>query len=133
VNRLLVVAQALSDASRVRALLALDAQELCACQLVELLRLAPSTVSRHMAMLQQAHLVESRKSSRWVHYRIRRKSAPAEAREALAWVRRAASRDPAVTADRRRLARILRAMPADACAAGSCRVVGAPASRSAGR
>lgn len=44
--------------------------ELCVCQLVELLRLATPTVSRHLAVLQGARLVESRKDGRWVYYRI---------------------------------------------------------------
>jgi transcription termination factor Rho len=35
--------------------------ELCVCQIVELLQLAPSTTSKHMSILRQARLVESRK------------------------------------------------------------------------
>ncbi len=52
----------------VAALLRYD--ELCVCQLVELLQLATPTVSRHMAVLQGARLVQSRKDGRWVYYRI---------------------------------------------------------------
>jgi DNA-binding transcriptional ArsR family regulator len=44
--------------------------ELCVCQIIELLSLAPSTVSKHMAILKAAGLVESRKDSRWVYYRL---------------------------------------------------------------
>ena len=61
--------KALSDPNRVRALMALRNGELCVCQLVEFLHLAPSTVSKHMSILKQAGLVESRKDSRWVYYR----------------------------------------------------------------
>lgn len=48
----------------------LSHNELCVCQLVELLQLATPTVSRHMAVLQGARLVQSRKEGRWVFYRI---------------------------------------------------------------
>ncbi len=64
------IAKALSDSNRVRALAALQHGELCVCQLIELLKLAPSTVSKHMSILKQAGLVESRKDSRWVYYRL---------------------------------------------------------------
>lgn len=62
--------KALSDATRVRLLCALRGGELCVCQLIELVRLAPSTVSKHLSILYQAGLVESRKKGRWVYYGI---------------------------------------------------------------
>lgn len=60
--------KALADSSRVRALAALNDQPLCACQVVELLGLAPSTVSKHMSVLVQAGLVATTKKGRWVYY-----------------------------------------------------------------
>ena len=54
----LAIAKALSDASRVRILMFLKDGELCVCQVVEMLNLAPSTVSEHMAILHRAGLVE---------------------------------------------------------------------------
>ena len=65
-----VLMKALSDPNRVRALLALNSGELCVCQLIELFQLAPSTVSKHMSILRQAKLVESRKDGRWIYYSI---------------------------------------------------------------
>jgi ArsR family transcriptional regulator len=65
------VTKALADGSRMRTVAALlKHDELCVCQLVELLQLATPTVSRHMAVLQGARLVQSRKDGRWVFYRI---------------------------------------------------------------
>ncbi|MFH0880356.1 MAG: metalloregulator ArsR/SmtB family transcription factor [Lentisphaerota bacterium] len=61
---------ALSDASRLRMLLALRHGELCVCQLIELMGLSPSTVSKHLSILRDAGLVDSRKEGRWVHYRL---------------------------------------------------------------
>lgn len=60
---------ALSDSTRLRLIAALRGGELCACQLIELVGLAPSTVSKHLALLRDAGLVESRKEGRWVYYR----------------------------------------------------------------
>ena len=85
---LMAVLKALADENRVRALMALRPGELCVCQIVELLGLAPSTVSKHMAILKQARLVDSRKQERWMFYRLARRRAPVEARELAAAVSR---------------------------------------------
>jgi DNA-binding transcriptional ArsR family regulator len=48
--------------------MALQGGELCICQIIALLELAPSTVSKHMSILKQAGLVKSRKEGRWIYY-----------------------------------------------------------------
>ncbi len=70
IDDFIAITKALSDAHRVRALLALRKGELCVCQIIDLFGLAPSTVSKHMSILKQAGLVNSRKDSRWVYYRL---------------------------------------------------------------
>lgn len=72
-DSLTAVFNALSDRNRFRVFVALlSHEELCACQIVELLRVAGATVSRHMGILISSGLVASRKDGRWVHYRLRR-------------------------------------------------------------
>ncbi|MBU1195066.1 MAG: metalloregulator ArsR/SmtB family transcription factor [Proteobacteria bacterium] len=67
----LTIIKALADKSRMRVAAALLCyEELCVCQLVELLQLAAPTVSRHMTVLQNARIVQSRKKGRWVYYRL---------------------------------------------------------------
>ena len=66
----MAVTKALADENRVRMLLALQKQELCLCQLIELVKLAPSTVSKHMSILRSARLVDARKDGRWMYYRL---------------------------------------------------------------
>jgi ArsR family transcriptional regulator len=61
---------ALADESRLRMYLALRRGELCVCQLIELMNLSPSTVSRHLSILRDAGLLDSRKEGRWVYYRL---------------------------------------------------------------
>ena len=102
------VTKALADENRVRALMALQGRELCVCQIIELLALAPSTVSKHMSILKQARLVESRKQGRWAYYRLAEKEASPEAREALAWLRERLHKDSIVLADRKKLQTIVR-------------------------
>ena len=64
------ITRALADENRVRALLALRRGELCVCQITELFGLAPSTVSRHLSILFQAGLVESRTEGRAALHRL---------------------------------------------------------------
>ncbi len=68
-TRFMEVIKALADENRVRILLFLGDTELCLCQLIELLRLSPSTVSAHVSILARSRLVEVRKEGRWHYYR----------------------------------------------------------------
>ena len=104
----MAAAKALADENRVRALLALGEGELCVCQIVELLRLAPSTVSKHMAILKQARLVDSRKDGRWMYYRLAGKDTPIEARKMAAVVSDLLSDTAIARKDAKRLKQILR-------------------------
>ena len=100
---LLDITKALSDQTRVRALLALRNGELCLCHVVGLLRLAPSTVSKHMDVLVRAGLVERRKEGRWAHFRLADRNAPPPVRQALRCVLETLADDPDVARDAKRL------------------------------
>ena len=111
----LAITRALSDHNRIRALLALRNRELCACQLIELLRLAPSTVSRHMSILKQARLVEDRKDGRWMFYRLPGNGTSAAVRQAIAWAKNSLGHTPEIRDDSRRLNEILQKTAAGKC------------------
>lgn len=65
------VLKALSDSNRLRIVNALgQADELCACQIIELLGVTGATVSNHIKILVTAGLVSSRKDGKWVHYKL---------------------------------------------------------------
>jgi len=113
------VAKALSDPNRVRILLALRGRELCVCQLVELLGLADSTVSKHVAVLRQAYLVDSRKEGRWAYYRRAGREAPARARAALRWLDASLRDDRVLREDAKRLKGILEIPVEVLCKTGS--------------
>ena len=105
---LMAVIKALADESRVRILLAIQGRELCVCQIVELLGLAPSTVSKHLSILHQARLVDSRKEGRWMFYRPAGEDSPAEAREIAAVVSRLLADAPEAGEVAKRLKQIMK-------------------------
>ena len=107
VREFMNIVKALGDENRVRALLALRNRELCLCQIIELLELAPSTVSKHMSILKQARLVDTRKASRWVFYRLAGSGSAPEVLDALAWLDKSLSGDASVRRDEQRLQEIL--------------------------
>lgn len=103
---LMAVTKALADENRVRLLAALEEGELCVCQLTELLELAPSTVSKHLAILRGARLIGCRKDGRWMFYRLADGQAPGAVQAALEWLLRCLAREPRIHSDRKRLAAI---------------------------
>lgn len=105
---ILNITKALSDENRVRTLLMLTEGELCACQIIELLTLAPSTVSKHMSILRQAGLVEARKQGRWMHYSLAGKNASKESQQVIRWVISNLENDPKIVEDRKRLQNLLK-------------------------
>ena len=114
------ITKALADEKRVRALLALRTGELCVCQITELLGLAPSTVSKHLSILFQAGLVESRKDGRWIYYKLPGKDAPAAVRKAIDWVETALDGHPRIAEDGQKLKRVLQQDPVELCKRQCC-------------
>ena len=104
----MAVTKALADETRVRVLLALAAEELCVCQIVELLQLAPSTVSKHMSILEAARLVDRRKQGRWMFYRRAEDDVPAEAKAMTSLTSRLLADVPQSREDAKRLRQILK-------------------------
>lgn len=84
-EQFLAISKALGDENRVRTLLCLRDGELCLCQIVEVLSLAPSTVSKHVELLRQAGLVKRRKEGRWHFYKLAGNEAPPMVRQAIRW------------------------------------------------
>jgi ArsR family transcriptional regulator len=106
------IAKALADGNRMRVVAALmEREELCVCQIVEILGLATATVSRHMRILENARLVVGRKDGRWVYYRLAQ-PLPAALRQ---WLTESLWNAPEVQADRALLDRILVRKPEELC------------------
>ncbi|MAE61653.1 MAG: transcriptional regulator [Planctomycetaceae bacterium] len=102
----LAITKALSDEARVRALMTLADGELCVCQIIKVVALSPSTVSRHMSILQAAGLIERRKDGRWHYYRLAGRDASPTVRQALRWALKSLQDDQRIANDRRTLIRV---------------------------
>jgi len=100
------VLKALADENRLRALYALKGGELCVCQLIALLDLAPSTVSKHLTVLRSARLVESRKDGRWMYYCLSKEFRTPSAGKLLALLFKDMAKTRRIIEDRKNLKRI---------------------------
>jgi len=108
----LSITKALADSNRMRVLAVLMRhEELCVCQLTALLELATATVSRHMSILHDARLVESRKQGRWVYYRLS-DTFPILLRQ---WLEESLGRSAQADADRTTVAQVLACDPNELC------------------
>jgi ArsR family transcriptional regulator len=65
------IAKAMAHPSRLLMLEAMEGRERCVCELTELVGADQSTVSKHLAVLKQAGLVEDRKEGVMVYYRVK--------------------------------------------------------------
>ena len=70
---------ALADPTRLRLLNLMNGREVCVCYFVEILKQGQPKISRHLAYLRRAGIVEARREGKWMHYRIER---PADTRAA---------------------------------------------------
>ena len=102
------VTKALGDPNRLRILNALRHGELCVCQIIELLPLAQSTVSKHLAILRSAGLIESRKSGRWIYCRRADPVSPRALRDLMNWLNRCADIVPEFRSDSVLMRKIIR-------------------------
>ena len=109
------ITKALADENRVRVVLALKAGELCVCQISEMFGLAASTISKHLSILYDAGLIESRKEERWVYYRLPGKEATPAVREAIDWVQKSLGGTLQAVEDHKKLKQILKEDPTTIC------------------
>lgn len=69
-NEMASLFQSLEDETRLRILALLMEEELCVCDLIAVLQLPQSTISRHLAHLKNAGWVKDRREGVWVYYSI---------------------------------------------------------------
>ena len=61
---------ALADRNRLRLLHLMGDEEVCVCFFVEILQMPQPKVSRHLAYLRRAGIVDARREGKWIHYRM---------------------------------------------------------------
>jgi len=96
---------ALADRTRLRLLNLMRDDEVCVCFFVEILKTNQPKISRHLAYMRRAGIVEARREGSWMHYRI---VDPPDAdatrvlRETMGWL----ANDPKMQKDRQRLVKV---------------------------
>jgi ArsR family transcriptional regulator len=104
--------KALGDETRLRIVALLSHRELCVCHIQEALGLSQPHVSRHLAVLRAAGVVEQRREKKWIYYRLSRQESAECERHLRVITRTYAARDVL----RKDLERLLRT-----CGPGACR------------
>lgn len=107
--------KALSDPIRLRIILLLQAEgELCVCDIMAVLKLPQSTVSRHLAYLKRSCWVDTRREGIWIYYTISKESC-ITCREILAIFKEHAAVLPEAVSDRSALASFLKIKNESSC------------------
>ncbi len=109
------ITKALADETRLRIMALLFHGELCVCQILELFDLAPSTVSKHLYILKQARLVETRKEGRWIYYRLPDGKVSDEVESGISWLQNVLKKNAVIRDDYRRLKGIIKLEPQALC------------------
>jgi ArsR family transcriptional regulator, arsenate/arsenite/antimonite-responsive transcriptional repressor len=97
--------KALADNTRLRLLNLIGKREICVCYFVEILGTHQPKISRHLAYLRDAGIVEARREGKWMHYRLAQPSNPIAKQmlgEVLEWLKG----DTGMKAERAKLAGI---------------------------
>jgi ArsR family transcriptional regulator len=97
--------RALADRTRLRLLNLMGDDEMCVCYFVEILKVNQPKISRHLAYLRRARVVEARREGKWMHYRIVEPPGAHASRifkEVRAWLKE----DAEMQRDRERLAKV---------------------------
>jgi ArsR family transcriptional regulator, arsenate/arsenite/antimonite-responsive transcriptional repressor len=99
-QKLARIFKCLSDPIRLRILILLEAEgELCVCELMAVLKLPQSTVSRHLAYLRRSGWLSDRRDGVWMHYAISRNEGQLSP-DLLDLLKRHTSENATVTEDR---------------------------------
>jgi arsenate reductase/ArsR family transcriptional regulator len=110
-----VAMKAAADPTRIRILKILEGGELCVCQVIAVLDLGQSTVSKHLFLLRAAGLIKDRRDRKWVHYSLDGKGGNPYAGQILRNLRKWLKDDPLVLKDRERAALARKIGPVAIC------------------
>ena len=97
--------RALADRTRLRLLNLMGSDEVCVCFFVEILKTNQPKISRHLAYLRRAGIVDARREGPWIHYRIAEPNDADAARvlkDTMSWL----ANEPEMQRDRQRLVKI---------------------------
>jgi ArsR family transcriptional regulator len=73
-NKLSELFKVLSDDTRLRIINLLAKQDLCVCELVDILELSQPKISKHIARLRSINLVTTKRNEQYIYYSLDRRN-----------------------------------------------------------
>jgi len=96
---------AMADETRLRLLRLMQNREICVCHMQGVLQTNQPKISRHLAYLKRARLVEARQDGKWTHYKVKRHDS--ETNELLARSLAQFAKHPKARQDAKRLQKVI--------------------------
>lgn len=98
--------KALSDPNRLRILKMLQTKYLCVCEITDVLKLATSTVSKHLSILKSTGFIIEEKDGKWVNYLINPRPSDARISSVLSTLDFWISDDQLIISDKQKVKRV---------------------------
>jgi len=98
--------KALSDPNRLRILKMLQTKSLCVCEITDVLRLATSTVSKHLSILKSSGFIIETKDGKWVNYLINPRPSDARISSVLSTLDFWISDDQMIISDKQKVQKV---------------------------
>ena len=98
--------KSLSDPNRLRILKMLQTKSLCVCEITDILRLATSTVSKHLSILKAAGFIIEEKDGKWVNYLINPRPSDARISSIISTLDFWISDEKVITNDKQRVQKV---------------------------
>jgi len=98
--------KALSDPNRLRILKMLQTKSLCVCEITDVLRLATSTVSKHLSILKSTGFIIEEKEGKWVNYLINPRPSDARISSVLSTLDFWISDDQLIISDKQKVQKV---------------------------
>ena len=112
---MLQVFKALSDETRLRILHLLQEQELCVCELVDILKMEQSRISHQLQILKNARLVNDRREGKWIVYSLNTRDDDSFNREVFRLLKTVLDKGEVVEEDEKRLKLCLKSGVRERC------------------
>ncbi len=98
--------KAISDPNRLRILKMLQTKSLCVCEITDVLRLATSTVSKHLSILKSTGFIIETKDGKWVNYLINPRPSDARISSVLSTLDFWISDDQMIISDKQKVQKV---------------------------
>jgi ArsR family transcriptional regulator len=92
-----------SDPTRLKIIKLLSTQQMCVCELMDILKINQSCVSQHLTILKYHNLLNSRREGKWIVYGINRKALNGYLKETTSFFKKPLDKLPSFSKEHRRL------------------------------